>query len=179
MWVWTCECSYHRAQKRASDPLELWLERVVCYLYGCEELNSVPPWEQYVLLEPSLQSLATHTKFIDKIYRQLRGTLFMNFHSMLMIKFSKKCKELVLPETGVTRLYTSTDPTACDKCLVTNKGKKIFIFWASTEVKSQPFHSLNDCTHSLRSSFKLVRKGGGWSLSSPNFYYWLKSCSCV
>lgn len=123
----------------------------------------------------AISSVPRHT---HKIYRQLKGTLFIHFHSILMIKFSKYCKELGLPETGLTRLYFNWPCSLWQaKCLVTNKGRKIFIFWASTEVKSQPFHSLNGCTYSLRSSFKLVRKGGGWSLPSPNFYYWLKTCS--
>lgn len=123
--------------------------------------------------EPSLQSLTTHTKFIDNLGEPCSWI----FIACLWLNSQKSVRNwycLKLELQG----YTSTDPAAYDKCLVTNKGKKIFIFWASTEVKSQPFPSLNGCTHSLRSSFILL-EGGGWSLPSPNFYYWLKTCSCA
>lgn len=54
-----------------------------------------------MLFEPSLQSLTKHTKFIDKLKN------FIDFYSMLMIKFSKRGGGSVLPEAGETKLYFS------------------------------------------------------------------------
>lgn len=111
----------HRTQKRASDPLELQLERVVRYLVRVLGTELSSSWEQYALLEPSLQSLTTHAKFIDN----LREPCSYIFIAYLWLNSQKNVRNWYCLKLDLQG-YTSTDPAAYDKqsALWQTKGER-------------------------------------------------------
>lgn len=103
----------HRTQKRASDPLELQLERVVRYLVRVLGTELSSSWEQYALFEPSLQSLATHTKFIDNL-REPCSYIFIAYLWLNSQKYVRNWYCLKLDLLQLT-LQPMTSKVPCDK----------------------------------------------------------------